>query len=58
MIQTFGSHPGRGCQTTSDLFWYSDEQWGKVEPHLPAKQQGPARHDDRRILSGIMHVQR
>ncbi|MGB6177283.1 MAG: IS5/IS1182 family transposase, partial [Methylocella sp.] len=31
----------------SDLFWYSDEQWGKVEPHLPAKQQGPARHDDR-----------
>jgi transposase len=42
----------------SDLFWYSDEQWGKVEPHLPTNQQGPARHDDRRILSGIMHVQR
>jgi transposase len=58
MIQTFGSHKGRGCQTMSDFFWFSDEQWAKVEPHLPTNQQGPARHDDRRILSGIMHVQR
>ena len=36
----------------------SDEQWAKVEPHLPINQREPERHDDRRILSGIMHVQR
>jgi transposase len=31
---------------------------GRVEPQLPTNQQGPKRHDDRRILSGIMHVQK
>ena len=41
---------------SSELFWFSDEQWAKVEPHLPKIQPGPERHDDRRILSGIMHV--
>jgi len=41
-----------------DLFWFNDEQWSKIEPHLPRKQRGPERHDDRRILSGIMHVQK
>jgi transposase len=43
---------------SADLFWFNDEQWSKVEPHLPTNQPGPARHDDRRILSGIMHVQK
>lgn len=41
-----------------NLFWFSDEQWVKVEPHLPVNQPGPERKNDRRILSGIMHVQR
>jgi transposase len=41
---------------SADLFWLSDEHWEKVQPHLPINQPGPARHDDRRILSGIMHV--
>jgi transposase len=36
----------------ADLFWFSDEQWSKIEPHLPINQPGPQRHDDRRILSG------
>ena len=40
----------------SNLFWFNDEQWAKVVPHLPTNQPGPARKDDRRILSGIMHV--
>jgi transposase len=40
----------------SDYFWFNDEEWAKIEPHLPTNQQGPERHDDRRILSGIMHV--
>ena len=43
---------------SADLFWFDDEQWSKVEPHLPTNQRGPERHDDRRILSGIMHVQK
>jgi transposase len=40
----------------SHLFWFTDEQWAKIEPHLPTNQRGPQRHDDRRIVSGIMHV--
>jgi transposase len=43
---------------STDLFWFNDEQWSKVQPHLPTNQRGPERHDDRRILSGIMHVQK
>jgi transposase len=43
---------------SADLFWFSDEQWSKIEPHLPTNQRGPGRNDDRRILSGIMHVQK
>lgn len=43
---------------SADLFWFDDEQWSKIEPHLPSNQRGPERHDDRRILSGIMHVQK
>ena len=39
-----------------NMFWFSDEQWSKIEPHLPTNQPGPERKDDRRILSGIMHV--
>lgn len=38
------------------LFWFNDEQWAKIKPLLPTNQPGPARKDDRRILSGIMHV--
>ena len=41
---------------SANLFWFSDEQWSKIEPHLPTNQRGPERKDDRRILSGIMHV--
>jgi transposase len=40
----------------SHLFWFTDEQWAKIAPFLPTNQRGPRRHDDRRILSGIMHV--
>lgn len=43
---------------STDLFWFSDEQWAKIVPHLPSNQPGPERKDDRRILSGIMHVQK
>lgn len=38
------------------LFWLSDEQWAAVEPHLPRNQSGAHRVDDRRVISGIIHV--
>src|SRR6476620_3335363 len=38
------------------LFWLNDKQWAQIEPHLPTNQTGPAREDDRRIISGIVHM--
>ena len=38
------------------LFWLSDEAWSAVEPHLPKNQPGARRVDDRRVISGILHV--
>jgi transposase len=40
----------------TNLFWFNDEQWARIVPHLPVNQPGPERKDDRRVLSGIMHV--
>ncbi len=38
------------------LFWLSDEAWGRIEPHLPRNQPGARRVDDRRVISGIIHM--
>src|SRR3954465_15394284 len=38
------------------LFWVSDGAWAAIEPHLPANQPGARRVDDRRVISGILHV--
>ena len=40
----------------ADLFRLSDAQWAVIEPHMPKNQPGPEREDDRRIISGILHV--
>lgn len=40
----------------SVLFWLSDEQWAAIEPHVPKNQPGARRVDDRRVISGIIHV--
>lgn len=40
----------------ANLFWLSDEQWQEIEPHLPTDVRGKERVDDRRIISGILHV--
>jgi transposase len=40
----------------SNLFWLSDEQWLRIEPHLPTDVRGKDRVDDRRVISGILHV--
>ncbi len=38
------------------LFWLSDEAWAAIEPHLPKNQPGARRVDDRRVISGTLHV--
>ena len=38
------------------LFWLSDVAWEAIEPHLPKNQPGARRVDDRRVISGILHV--
>ena len=40
----------------ADVLWLSDEQWAVIEPFMPKNQPGPERGDDRRIISGILHV--
>ena len=42
----------------ADLFWFSDEQWAVVEPFMPQNQPGARRVDDRKVISGIVHVLR
>jgi transposase len=40
------------------LFWLSDGAWAAIEPHLPRGKPGKPRVDDRRVISGILHVLR
>ena len=37
-------------------FWFEDRQWAAIEPLLPRNQPEALRVDDRRVLSGIIHV--
>jgi transposase len=37
-------------------FWLSEEQFDRLRPMLPNKVRGVARVDDRRGISGIIHV--
>jgi transposase len=41
----------------SDLYWLTDEQMARLEPYFP-KSHGKPRVDDRRVLSGIVFVNR
>ena len=41
----------------SDLFWLTDAQMARLEPFFP-KSHGKPRVDDRRVLSGIIFVNR
>ena len=42
----------------SSEFWLSDKQWERLRPLLPNKPRGVPRVDDRRVISGIIHVLR
>ena len=41
----------------SDLFWLSDAQMARLRPYFP-RSHGRPRVDDRRVLSGIIFVNR
>ena len=40
----------------SNHFWLSDEQFRRLAPLLPTDTRGVPRVDDRRVISGIVHV--
>ena len=37
-------------------FYLSDQQWEAIKPHLPPDWGRKRRVDDRRVISGIIHV--
>lgn len=37
-------------------FWLSEAQFARLKPLLPNKPRGVPRVDDRRVISGIVHV--
>jgi len=41
----------------SDLYWLTEEQMARLQPYFP-KSHGKPRVDDRRLLSGIVFVNR
>jgi transposase len=41
-----------------DEYLLGDKAWATIEPLLPKVYAGARRHDDRRIISGIVHVLR
>lgn len=36
--------------------WLTDEEWARIEPLLPPGRKGAHRVDDRRVISGIVHM--
>ena len=37
-------------------FWLTGDQFERLAPHLPSNTRGVPRVDDRRVISGIIHV--
>ncbi|MCW2284315.1 transposase [Rhodoblastus acidophilus] len=52
MIQGFRKE----ARMNRDQFWVTDEQFSKIQPHLPTDTRGKERVDDLRVISGIVHV--
>jgi transposase len=40
------------------LYWLSEAEWKRLEPLLPRGRRGAHRVDDRRVISGIVHMLR
>lgn len=41
---------------TKQVYWLSEAEWTRIEPLLPRGRKGAHRVDDRRVISGIMHM--
>ena len=41
---------------TNTYFWLSEDQFARLAPMLPTDTRGVPRVDDRRVISGIIHV--
>jgi transposase len=39
-----------------DCFWLTEDQFARLAPLLPTDTRGKPRVDDRRVISGIVHV--
>ena len=39
-----------------DCFWLTEDQFSRLVPLLPSDTRGKPRVDDRRVISGIVHV--
>ena len=39
-----------------DCFWLTEDQYSRLAPLLPSDTRGKPRVDDRRVISGIVHV--
>ena len=42
----------------ADLFWFSDTRRKRITPHYPSNMRGKKQVENRRVLSGIVHVLR
>jgi transposase len=40
------------------VYWLSDADWRRIEPLLPRGRRGAHRVEDRRVISGIVHMLR
>src|SRR6266513_6472051 len=40
------------------LYWLNVAEWKRIEPLLPRGRRGAHRVDDRRVISGIVHILR
>ena len=40
------------------IYWLSETEWSRIEPLMPRGRRGARRVDDRRIISGIVHMLR
>ena len=45
-----------GVAMSENLFWLSETQMERLRPLLPDKVRGVPRTDDRRVISGIIHI--
>jgi transposase len=45
-----------GIIMAKSLFWFSDEAWKSLSPHLKRGQPGKPRVDDPTVISGLLHV--